>query len=119
MSDLWGSKIKYTVFGESHGEAIGITIADLPAGIFLDLEQIRQQMLKRAPQNAVWSTSRKEADDFHILSGLLNGKTTGAALTAVIYNTNQKSLDYVKLNDIPRPGMLIYLLFFAMKEMPI
>ena len=104
MSDTWGSKIKYTLFGESHGEAIGITIADLPAGIFLDLEQIKLQMMKRAPQNAIWSTSRKEADDFHILSGLYNGKTTGAALTAVIYNTNQKSSDYTKLSDIPRPG---------------
>lgn len=104
MSSTWGNNIKLSMFGESHGEAIGITIDGLPSGISLDLEEIKEEMRRRAPGRDKTATSRKEKDEFEILSGYFNNKTTGTPLSIIIRNTNTKSHDYDKTKDLARPG---------------
>lgn len=104
MSSTWGDNIKLSLFGESHGSAIGINIDGLPSGIALDLEDINFEMRRRAPGRDKLSTSRVEKDEFEILSGYFNGKTTGTPLCMVIKNTNTKSRDYDKTKDLMRPG---------------
>jgi len=104
MSGTWGNSIKISIFGESHGRAIGINIDGLKAGILLDLDYIRREMQRRAPGNNEFSTPRKEEDEFEILSGFFEGRTTGTPLCAVIYNTDKKSGDYAKLKNIMRPS---------------
>lgn len=104
MSANWGSHIELSLFGESHGEAIGIVIGNLPAGICLDMEQIRWYMKRRAPGQNKMSTPRQEKDEVHIVSGLVDGVTTGAPLCAMIYNQNQHSKDYSELKACMRPG---------------
>ena len=104
MSSTWGNKIKISIFGGSHTEAIGVNIEGLPAGEKIDMDEILVQMKRRAPGQDKTATARKEADEPHVLSGLLDGTLTGAPLCAVIYNTNQRSKDYSNLKIRPRPG---------------
>ncbi len=104
MSSIWGNKLKLSIFGESHGETIGVVIDNLPPGIKLDLEYINKQMLRRAPGKNKLSTTRNESDLPKILSGYFNGKTTGAPLCAVIFNEDSHSNDYNILKDNMRPG---------------
>ena len=104
MSSMWGNKIRISLFGESHGPAIGVVVDGLPSGVELDLEQIAAQMRRRAPGNFPWSTTRKEADEPEVLSGFFNGKTCGTPLAAIIRNTNTRSVDYSDLVTKPRPG---------------
>ncbi len=104
MSSIIGNKIKLSVFGESHGKAIGCVIDSLPAGIKLDSELIKRDMLRRAPGRSKESTPRVEADNVEILSGVLDGHTTGAPLTAIIKNTNTRSSDYAEIELVPRPS---------------
>lgn len=104
MSSTWGNNIKLSMFGESHGAAIGINIDGLPSGISLDLEAIKDEMRRRAPGRDKTATSRKEKDEFEILSGYFNDKTTGTPLSIIIRNTNTKSHDYDKTKDLARPG---------------
>ena len=73
MSANWGHHIELSLFGESHGKAIGITIGNLPAGIKLDMDAINKDMQRRAPGKNLMSTQRKEADEVEILSGVLDG----------------------------------------------
>ena len=91
MSANWGNKIELSIFGESHGPAIGIVIGGLPAGMKLDVDEIRWFMKRRAPGQNQMSTPRKEKDEFQIVSGILDGVTTGAPLCAMIEN-NQLDL---------------------------
>ena len=104
MSSSWWTNIELSIFGESHGKAIGIIIGNLPAGIHLDMEDIRWNMKRRAPGQNKMSTARKEADEFHIMSGVLDDVTTGAPLCAMIYNSDQHSKDYSLLKECMRPG---------------
>lgn len=104
MSSAIGNKIKLSIFGESHGEAIGCVIDGLPAGIKLDLDKIYLDMARRAPGKDKTSTPRLEKDEPHILSGVIGNVTTGAPLCAVIQNTNTKSGDYSNLMTVPRPS---------------
>lgn len=104
MSSIWGNNIKLSIFGESHGVAIGVNIDGLPAGIELDMEDIKFEMRRRSPGKKKTSTSRVEKDEFKILSGYYNNKTTGAPLCATIENTNAKSEDYEKTKNLARPG---------------
>ena len=104
MSSITGNNLKLSVFGESHGEAIGCVIDGLPAGVELDIEQINREMARRAPGKDKTSTPRKEADAPKILSGVLNGRTTGAPLAIIIENNNTKSTDYENIKKIPRPS---------------
>lgn len=108
MSSMTGERIKLSIFGESHGEAIGCVLDGLPAGETLDMEAIEAQMLRRAPGRDKTATTRQESDTPHILSGILNGRTTGAPLAMVIQNQNQRSGDYENLSRLPRPGHADY-----------
>ena len=104
MSSTWGERIKLSIFGGSHTDAIGVNIDGLPAGEAVDWEQILAQMARRAPGQDPTATRRKEPDEPKVLCGLLNGVTTGAPLCAVIENTNQRPKDYENLRVMPRPG---------------
>lgn len=108
MASSIGCRVKCTVFGESHGEAIGCALDGLPAGEKLDMDEISVQMERRAPGRDKASTARKESDTPHILSGVLNGCTTGAPLVMIIPNENTKSGDYAELGRLPRPGHADY-----------
>jgi chorismate synthase len=115
MSGIWGNNIKYSIFGESHGEAIGIVIDGLPPGLSLDLEDIRFEMARRSPGKTSIETPRREKDEFRIISGYFNNKTTGVPLTVLIENTNKRSKDYEKPKGILRPGHADYTAYMKYK----
>ena len=104
MSGVWGNKIKVSIFGESHGVAIGINIDGLPSGFEIDMDKVNKEMARRAPGKNSISTARKEADAPEILSGVFEGKTTGAPLCGIIRNADTRSKDYDKTKDLMRPG---------------
>ena len=104
MGSIWGNKLKISLFGESHGEAIGVVIDNFPPGIKIDMEYINKQMARRAPGKSSLATSRRERDAVKILSGVFKGNTTGAPLCGIIYNEDKKSQDYNQLKDTMRPG---------------
>ena len=104
MSSVICNNIKLSVFGESHGEEIGCVIDGLPAGIKLDMDKIYKDMARRAPGKDKFATPRLEKDIPKILSGVLNGTTTGAPLAMIIENTNTNSGDYSNLMTVPRPS---------------
>lgn len=108
MSSTWSNKISFSVFGESHGPAIGVCMDNVPPGESIDLEKIMQFMARRAPKKDGTTTARSEADMPQIVSGYFNGKTTGTPLTALIKNTDQHSGDYLKLSKLARPGHADY-----------
>lgn len=98
----FGQTVTLSIFGESHGPAIGIVLDGLPAGEPIDEAELQRQMARRAPGASPLATSRKEPDAAEILSGFFNGKTTGAPVCAMIRNTNTRSGDYTP--TLPRPG---------------
>ena len=100
--------MKYTIFGESHGPAIGVVLEGVPAGLVLDLDAVRFDLSRRAPGKNALSTARQEADEPRLLSGVFEGRTTGAPLCAVIENTDTRSGDYEKTKDLARPGHADY-----------
>lgn len=108
MSSAWGNKVKISVFGESHGSAIGVVLDGAPAGLKLDMDELMLNMGRRAPGRDKAATQRKEADIPNIISGVLNGTTTGAPICCVIENTNKRSGDYGNLLTKPRPGHADY-----------
>ena len=108
MSATWGKKIRYTIFGESHGKGIGITIDGLPPGFAIDLAEISRELGRRAPGRSPLATARSEKDNFTIWSGFVNGKTTGTPLCAIIENQDQKSADYAAMDQKFRPGHADY-----------
>ena len=108
MSSIYHGQLTVSIFGQSHAPAIGVTVDGLPAGQAVDLEELQAFLARRAPGTGAWSTTRKEGDKPEILSGLSQGKTCGAPLSALIRNTNTRSGDYDNLRDIPRPGHADY-----------
>ncbi len=104
MSSTWGNSFKISIFGESHSSAIGVCIDGLPSGFKLDMEKLIKFTQRRAPGKNKMSTSRKEADAPNIISGLVNGVTTGTPLACIIENTNTRSADYNNLQSAARPG---------------
>ena len=100
--NTWGSKLKVSIFGESHGEGIGVILDGIPSGITIDTEFIRREMERRAPGRDKLSTPRKEADEVEILSGIFKGKTCGTPICGIIRNTNTRSKDYTP--NVLRPG---------------
>lgn len=106
MSGIWGRNIQLSIFGESHGKAVGISINGLPPGFELDLNLLQRELSRRAPGKNPFSTSRSESDRFEILSGFFKGRTTGTPLCAVIRNTDQQFQDYEQL--LIRPGHADY-----------
>ena len=107
MSNSFGNKFRFTVFGQSHAPAIGVTVEGLPSGLEIDMDKLQAFMARRAP-GGKYSTSRKEADMPEFIAGLAEGKTCGAPLTAIIRNTNTRSSDYEYMRNIPRPGHADY-----------
>lgn len=108
MSGIWGNSLKLSIFGESHGNGIGIVINGLPVGLEIDFELINKQMKRRAPGRSKISSQRKESDSFEIISGYFNNKTTGTPLCALIRNKDKKSQDYDKIKALMRPGHADY-----------
>lgn len=104
MASEFGKKLKISVFGESHGAAIGAYISGLPAGEVIDEAELYRFMVRRAPGKNKLSTARTEADRPVFLSGVKDGIIEGTPICAVIYNSDQHSSDYSKLSDLPRPG---------------
>lgn len=103
-----GNKLKLTVFGQSHAPAIGCVIDGLPAGFEPDMDRVAAFMARRAPGRSAWSTPRRESDTPEVLSGLVDGRTCGAPVAAVIRNSNQRSKDYAGLRRTPRPSHADY-----------
>lgn len=104
MGSVWGKNLKISVFGESHGPQIGVVIDGFPAGFSVNMEEILSDMSRRAPGKSNLTTGRKEADFPNIVSGLLDGVTTGAPICMVITNQDTKSQDYKNLQEMPRPS---------------
>lgn len=108
MSSQWGKNLRMSIFGESHGKAIGVVMDGLPSGLPIDEERILFEMKRRQPGNMPWSTKRKEADLPEIVSGTYEGKTTGTPLCAMIRNTDTRSKDYSVLASLYRPSHADY-----------
>jgi len=104
MSSTYGEKLKLSIFGQSHGPAIGMTLDGIPAGLPIDFVALNAFMARRAPGQGSFATPRKEADQPEFLSGVVDGFTCGAPLSAIIPNTNTRTGDYSNLKDCPRPG---------------
>ncbi|MBQ6336448.1 MAG: chorismate synthase [Ruminococcus sp.] len=107
MKNTFGNSIALTLFGESHGAMIGAVLDGLAPGIGIDEDFIRAQLDKRRPVGKI-STARHEADDFQIVSGVFEGRTTGTPLTVLIPNTAQHSRDYSATRSLARPGHADY-----------
>ena len=108
MASSIGQRLRLSIFGESHGEAIGCVLDGLPAGYAVDMDAVLVQMARRAPGRDKTATPRRESDQPRVLSGLLDGRTTGAPLCMVIQNENQHSGDYQNILSCPRPGHADY-----------
>ena len=108
MSSEFGKNLHVSIFGESHGPAIGVVVNGFPAGEAVDFDALRHFMSRRAPGNSPLTTARKETDLPEILSGIRDNVLTGAPFAAVIRNTNQRSGDYSAFADTPRPSHADY-----------
>ena len=108
MSSTFGENLKLTIFGQSHGTAIGMTLDGIPAGFPVDTAELQAFLNRRAPGQNAYSTTRKEADILEFLAGIVDGYTCGAPIAAMIRNTNTRSADYENLKDCPRPGHADY-----------
>lgn len=108
MSSTYGELLKLSIFGQSHGPAIGMTLDGIPAGLPVDFSALQVFLNRRAPGQNAHSTTRKEADVPEFLSGIINNYTCGAPIAAVIKNSNTHSGDYSNLKDCPRPGHADY-----------
>lgn len=108
MSSTYGERLKLSIFGQSHGAAVGMTLDGIPAGQPVDLERLQCFLNRRAPGNHDYATPRREADMPEFLSGIVDGYTCGAPIAAMIRNNNVRSGDYSNLKDCPRPGHADY-----------
>lgn len=108
MSSSFGQRIRVSIFGQSHGEAVGVVIDGLPAGEAVDLAFLERFLARRAPGQADYASPRQEADQPRFLSGLVDGYTCGAPLCALIDNQDGRPEDYAAFADRPRPGHADY-----------
>ncbi|MGN0707643.1 MAG: chorismate synthase [Faecalibacterium sp.] len=108
MKNTFGNNIALTIFGESHGAAVGAVLDGVAAGVPVDEAFIAACMDKRRARGDGLSTARVEADEVRILSGVVNGRTTGTAIALMIENQNTRSGDYAKTADLLRPGHADY-----------
>ena len=106
--NTFGNIFRLTTFGESHGDAIGGVVDGMPAGIDIDLEFIQQELNRRRPGQSKITTSRQEADQVEILSGVFEGKSTGCPIGFIVRNTNQHSQDYENMRCLFRPSHADY-----------
>ena len=110
--NTFGQIFRLTTFGESHGEAIGGIVDGMPAGITVDLDFIQQELNRRRPGQSNITTSRQEADQVELLSGVFEGKTTGCPIGFIVRNTNQHSADYDEIADKFRPSHADYTYYY-------
>ena len=104
MNSHW-QLLRITTFWESHGEALWVVIDGLPADFLIDLGNIRSELARRKPGQSSITTQRQEQDeDFEILSGIFEGKSTGHPITIIVRNSNQKSGDYENIKNLYRPN---------------
>ena len=96
--------MRHMIFGESHGPAIGVVVEGVPAGLELNLEEVQRELDRRKPGQGPTATARKESDTVQVLSGVFEGRTTGAPLAMVIPNSDQHSKDYEAIRYSPRPS---------------
>lgn len=108
MSSTYGEQLKLSLFGQSHGAAIGMVLDGIPAGLPVDMAALQAFLARRAPGQGNYATPRKEPDMPEFLSGVVDGFTCGAPVCAVIRNTNTRPGDYAQLKDVPRPGHADY-----------
>ena len=106
--NTFGRLFRLTTFGESHGEAIGGVIDGMPAGIAIDVDFIQQELNRRRPGQSQLTTSRQEADQIELLSGVFEGKSTGCPIGFIVRNTNQHSQDYENMRCLFRPSHADY-----------
>jgi len=111
MGNSFGRIFRISTFGESHGLGLGVVIEGCPAGLPIDEDFIRNEMQRRKPGQSKITTQRKEEDEFQILSGVFEGKSTGTPIGMVIMNTDQKSKDYSHIADKFRPSHADYTYF--------
>lgn len=107
----FGHMLRFTTWGESHGEAIGCVVDGVPSNIPLKEADIQGFLNKRKPAQSRYTTQRKESDTVKILSGVFEGKTTGTPISLIIINEDQKSKDYAEIMDTFRPGHADYTYF--------
>lgn len=103
-----GSSFAFTSFGESHGRCVGVVIDGCPTGLEISEPDIQKLLDLRKPGQSIVTTQRSEEDRVEILSGIFKGKTTGAPICMLIWNTDQRSSDYDKFLKVPRPGHADY-----------
>jgi chorismate synthase len=108
MSSTYGENLKLSIFGQSHGAAIGMTLDGIPAGLPVNQDKLFEFLSRRSPGGKAYATTRREADTPEFLSGIVNDYTCGAPIAAIIRNTNTRSADYASLFDCPRPGHADY-----------
>jgi chorismate synthase len=106
--NIFGEAFRITTFGESHGPAIGVVIDGCLPNMPVDLNLIQTDLQRRKPGQSIYTTSRNEAEEFEILSGVFEGKTLGTPIAVIVRNTNQKSEDYQDLKNIFRPSHADY-----------
>ncbi len=115
MSSEFGSRLRISVFGESHGRAVGVLMDGLPAGEAVDEEKLQAFLDRRRPGRDDLSSARREQDRPSFLSGLRDGRTTGSPLCAVIENGDARPDDYAAASDLPRPSHADYGAFVKWK----
>ena len=108
MSNIFGHRFTLTTFGESHGAAIGGVVDGMPTGIDIDLSFIQSELNRRRPGQSRITTSRQEADQVELLSGVFEGKSTGCPIGFIVRNENQHSQDYENLRTVFRPSHADY-----------
>lgn len=104
FANTFGNHFRITTFGESHGPSVGVIIDGVPPRLALNFESIQNQLNRRRPGQSKVSSSRQEADRVAVLSGMMDGMTTGAPLCMVIANTDARAEDYESMKDVFRPG---------------
>ena len=112
----FGNLLKFTTWGESHGEAIGCVVDGFPSGITIDTKFIQTKLNLRKPGQSKFTTQRKEKDEVKIISGVFEGKSTGAPISMIIHNTDQRSKDYSDIKNKFRPGHADYTYFMKYKN---
>ena len=108
MASCYGKLLRLSIFGQSHSGAVGLSLDGLPAGEPVDMEALQAFLDRRAPGRNAWSTARAEADVPEFLSGLVNGVTCGAPLSAILRNTDTRPQDYRSVRALPRPSHADY-----------
>ena len=102
--NTFGNIYRLTSFGESHGAAVGGVVDGMPAGVPIDVDYIQRALDRRRPGQSALTTPRREADRVELLSGVMDGLSTGMPIGFLVRNENQRSRDYSELRDVYRPS---------------